>query len=137
MTFVPAHFPKRFPWLVECLPGLSRMADRVIVVASYGLPGSIPDGVEWHHVPEAVATGRNYRYALGLAHAGDVVGIMDDDDVWLPGKSEIVRRVFEHPRVGLFAHSAEREPGSDPGRPTPSDALPRRSSGSGETTGKT
>lgn len=106
VAFVPAHFPERFSWLADSLPTLAERVDRVVVVASYAAPGPVPDGVEWHHVPEATPTGRKYRYAVGLAHAGDVIGIMDDDDTWLPEKAEAVRRAFDYPRVGLFAHAA-------------------------------
>jgi hypothetical protein len=109
VVFIPAHFPERFPWLTEGVLS-AQSADRILVIASYAQPLKAARwrNVDWVHNPSLVATGSKYREAVRQTNPGDIIGFLDDDDLWLPEKVRTIRSVFTRPGepVDYFAHAA-------------------------------
>ena len=109
VAFIPAHFPERFPWVAEAVVS-AQAADRVVVIASYPQPLKAARwrNVEWVHDASLSTPGSKYREAVRRTRRGDVLGALDDDDLWLPEKVPMVRSVFLGPgeRVDYFAHAA-------------------------------
>lgn len=106
VAFIPAHFPERFHWLTDGVLS-AQSADRILVVASYAQPLKAARwrNVDWVHNPSLVSTGSKYREAVRQTNPGDIIGILDDDDLWLPEKVRTIRKVFLGP-VDYFGHAA-------------------------------
>jgi hypothetical protein len=108
VAFIPAHYPERFLWLKEAMAS-AQSADRVLIISSYPQPLEAArwGKVEWCYRPELTTTGSKYREAVALTGSDDIIGVLDDDDLWLPEKVAAVRRMFvENPYLQYFAHAA-------------------------------
>jgi len=107
VAFIPAHFPDRFQWLHEAT-GSAHLADRTLIISSYPRPVESANwnGVEWVHEPKSASTGSKYREMLRRTRPGEIVAVLDDDDLWLPEKVPVLGAVFSDKKTGYFAHAA-------------------------------